>query len=89
MKKLNRERVQKLYVDINFERISKIIPLMTIYECMDRNEEKVKKELYKNLWDQMDDLSNSDFYDLIKKDAPHLLDEYNDKNLELKSTDGE
>ena len=73
MKKLNRERVQKLYVDAQFEKMLPIIPSMIITDIL-QDEEKAKEMIYSQLMEAIDKMSNKELYDSIREDHPELLE---------------
>ena len=84
MKKLNRERVQKLFVDAQFEKMLPIIPTMMITDIL-QDEEKAKEMIYLQLNEAIDKMSNKELYDNIREDHPELLEKYNDELAALQS----
>jgi hypothetical protein len=88
MKKLNRERVQKLYVDAQFEKMLPIIPSMIITDIL-QDEEKAKEMIYSQLMEAIDKMSNKELYDSIREDHPELLEKYNDELASLQSANDE
>ena len=89
MKKLNRERVQKLYVDAQFEKMLPIIPTMIITDILGGDIEKAKEMIYNSIIECMDKLSNKELYDSIREDYPELLEKYNDELAALQSANDE
>lgn len=88
MKKLNRERVQKLFVDAQFEKILPIIPTMMITDIL-QDEEKAKEMIYGQLTEAIEKMSNKELYDNIREDYPELLEKYNDELAALQSANDE
>jgi hypothetical protein len=88
MKKLNRERVQKLYVDAQFEKMLPVIPMMMITDILE-DEEKAKEMIYGQLMEAIDKMSNKELYDSIREDYPELLEKYNDELAALQSAEDE
>lgn len=88
MKKLNRERVQKLFVDAQFEKILPIIPTMLITDIL-QDEEKAKEMIYGQLTEVIEKMSNKELYDNIREDYPELLEKYNDELAALQSANDE
>jgi hypothetical protein len=88
MKKLNRERVQKLYVDAQFEKMLPVIPMMMITDILE-DEEKAKEMIYGQLIEAIDKMSNKELYDSIREDYPELLEKYNDELAALQSAEDE
>ena len=88
MKKLNRERVQKLYVDAQFEKMLPIIPTMIITDIL-KDEEKAKEMIYGQLTEAIEKMSNKELYDDIRENHPELLEKYNDELAALQSANDE
>ena len=89
MKKLNRERVQKLYVDAQFEKMLPIIPTMMITDILGGDVQKAKEIIYEQLVEAIDKLSNKELYDSIRQDHSELLEKYNDELAALQSANDE
>jgi hypothetical protein len=78
MKKLNRERVQRLYINLQFEKVLPVIPYMMISD-INKNDEQTKKEIYDQIEECINQMSNKQLYEEIKNNHPDLLEKYNEE----------